>query len=373
MTSMPSRRLLEIARHPRRSWPEIRLALRARRPSPPPAPDGSAPTIRALALAVNASCAQACPVCDIGPGRDTFLTRRLKGETLTTEDCRKLAGDLRRWRPQVSFHDAEPLMHPEWRAMVETFAGRGFFVSMTTAGTGLKEAARDLAKSGLHHLEVSADGGSEEAYRAARADGSLAGLEEGIRSLIAERKGPYPRISLNAVISGFNAGRLGEMGEFAVRLGVPVLTFTQAFGVSGSLATRHNAALPRWPLTESRSPGPSFDAAAAAEEISSIRSRHPGLVVACSPDLAPAEARRFRDTEEPLAGYARCRLAWSAMQVLPNGDATSSLACFAPAYGNIRSEPPTRLWNSESAKAFRRALLGPAPPGCLRCGGLYCG
>ena len=108
------------ARDPRRAWPEIRLAF-LRSPVGEPASDGAAPPLRSLTLAVDTACDQACPTCDIGTGRDSFVTRRLAspGPALSSEDCAGIAEDLRGWRPTISLHDAEPLARPDWRAMVE--------------------------------------------------------------------------------------------------------------------------------------------------------------------------------------------------------------------------------------------------------------
>ena len=247
---------------------------------------------------------------------------------------------------------------------------------MTTAGTRLAEAAEDLVASGLHHLEISADAGDEETYARARGRRDLARVEEGIRRLAEARRQAgvvYPRLSVNGVLSDLNAGALPALADRCATWGIPILTFTHAFYVTKGMAARHNAACPAWPLTEGRRWGirpQAVDGAALPEAVGALRRAHPGLAVVRAPDLDAEQSRRYYATEEPIPGYARCRTAWSGAQILPNGDLTVNLACFVPSFGNVRE---TSLWNGDAFRAFRCSLLAGLPPGCLRCGGLYCG
>lgn len=64
---------------------------------------------------------------------------------------------------------------------------------------------------------------------------------------------------------------------------------------------------------------------------------------------------------KPSYDWDRCPLSWWAMWIEPNGDAYFCYD-YRRVLGNVISEEPLRVWNSDVARDFRRRLLSPNPP-----------
>ncbi|MCL2670671.1 MAG: radical SAM protein [Clostridiales bacterium] len=70
---------------------------------------------------------------------------------------------------QIALGGGEPLVYPHLLAAVAEISGRGMGVSITTSGVGLTRAfLSELRNAGLHHMQFSLNGSSEEIHSRSR-------------------------------------------------------------------------------------------------------------------------------------------------------------------------------------------------------------
>ncbi len=123
---------------------------------------------------------------------------------LGTDDALLLIDQLAAEGPTVlSLSGGEPLLRPDWRALVEHAVGRGLIVTIVTNGSPLTDAvADDLVKLGVASVAVSLDSHQAERHDEIRQlPGLFVKAVQGIRRLV--RRGVR-------VIVSFTATRLNQ-------------------------------------------------------------------------------------------------------------------------------------------------------------------
>ena len=122
----------------------------------------------------------------------------------------------------------EPLMHPEFFAMVRLAAARGIEVSTNTNLTVLSERrAAECIASGLHRIHVSIDGATAPTYEHIRVRSRFERVVRNVRRLVAARAqagSATPDIRLVAVAMRANLHELARLVHLAHELGTPHLS-----------------------------------------------------------------------------------------------------------------------------------------------------
>jgi PqqA peptide cyclase len=131
---------------------------------------------------------------------------------------------------QIGFSGGEPLQSKDLEALVQVARGAGLYTNLITSGLGLTESrAKQLAETGLDNIQLS--------FQAA--EGELADCIAGVRNAHAQKLRAVRLIhetgyalSLNVVLHRFNIDRLGQIIDFAEKLGATRLELanTQYYG-----------------------------------------------------------------------------------------------------------------------------------------------
>jgi MoaA/NifB/PqqE/SkfB family radical SAM enzyme len=165
-----------------------------------------------IAWQLTNECNLACLHCIEGSGPG-----RAFPDELGREECLRLAREMvREAVPYVAFSGGEPMTHPAFFDLARTLCVGGAAVKVETNGHFLTpEACGRLAAMGVHSVQVSLDGVSEEAYRKLRARGSLGTVLAGLREL---RSAGVP-FEVNFCPTRFNVGEIREAVDLAFELG----------------------------------------------------------------------------------------------------------------------------------------------------------
>lgn len=131
---------------------------------------------------------------------------------------------------QIGFSGGEPLQRIDLEALIQTAREIGLYTNLITSGIGLTERrAKRFAESGLDNVQLS--------FQAA--EGELSDSIAGVRNAHEQKLRAVRLIhelgvalSLNVVLHRFNIDRLGQMIDFAEKLGATRLELanTQYYG-----------------------------------------------------------------------------------------------------------------------------------------------
>jgi len=130
----------------------------------------------------SAACNLDCQDCPTASGRG--------GGVMHIEDFIHVIKQLPWLKFLNLWHRGEPLVAPEFTAMVTEASARKIWTQTHTNGILLAKTglAKEIVKSGLNRITIGIDGADEETYSAIRQGGSLADVEKGVRALVEARR-----------------------------------------------------------------------------------------------------------------------------------------------------------------------------------------
>lgn len=147
-------------------------------------PEG-VPPLASLYLYISGSCNLACRHCWITPD---FTEKAEKGKFLDFALLKKAVKEaIPLGLSSVKLTGGEPMLHPDFREIVEFLDGEGLSITMETNGTLVDEdSARFLkSKKKFRFVSVSVDGAGAETHEALRmVRGSFKRAIDGIRNLV---------------------------------------------------------------------------------------------------------------------------------------------------------------------------------------------
>lgn len=267
----------------------------------------------------------------------------------------------------------EPLMHPQFFAMVRHAADRGIAVSTNTNLTLLTpRRARQCVESGLAHLHASIDGATRATYEFVRRGANFAKVLRNLDRLVqcrAQLRSPTPQLRIVAVAMRRNLEELADIVSLARAHGVDTV-FVQHlchdFSEAGLPAAYRD--MRRFVEAETllgEDPGRVARAFAAA------RRRAAQLRVDLRlPPLTAAEPRR--EPSSPLG----CAWPHKGAYLSYRGEAMPCCMVSTPdrvSLGNMAEQGVEAVWNGLPYRAFRAALASPRPPAVCRGCALYNG
>lgn len=147
----------------------------------------------------------------------------------------------------------EPLLHPEFRTMVEEAVALRFRVGLATNGTRLFPHAPPLARSGLAHVRVSLDAATPATYARIHVGETAETFErilDAIRTLSAARGGARtPHVSVSFTVLRHNVEEIVRVVELVSALGADGVFFQHLLPSTPDAngATLDQAALERLP------------------------------------------------------------------------------------------------------------------------------
>jgi MoaA/NifB/PqqE/SkfB family radical SAM enzyme len=262
----------------------------------------------------------------------------------------------------------EPLMHPEFFAMVRHASARGIEVSTNSNLTTLSERrAAECVASGLKRIHVSIDGASAATYEHIRVRSRYARVLRNVGRLVAARDkagAGVPEIHLVAVAMRANLHELPDLVRLAHRLGTPQLSVQHLCHDYGEAS-----------LPEKYRPMRSFVDAetllgADANEVRACFDQ--ARAVACElgvtlrlPNIAP------KPFAADASGRSRCDWPWRGAYLSYTGEAMPCCMVSTPdriSLGNMVREGVAAVWHGASYEDFRSRLeRGPPPQVCRSC------
>ena len=267
----------------------------------------------------------------------------------------------------------EPLMHPEFFAMVRYAVGRGIEVSTNSNLTVLSERrAAECVASGLNRIHVSIDGASAATYEYIRVRSRYQRVLRNVQRLVATRAAAAaltPEIRLVAVAMRTNLHELAELVALAHELGTPHLSVQHLCHDFGE------ASLPQ-----------QYRPMRAFVESETLLNADQGEVRACF-ERARMAARELGVTlrlpnmqPKPFAdhvdGRSRCDWPWRGAYISYSGEAMPCCMVSTPdriSLGNMARDGAAVVWQGEAYESFRRKLADGPPPDVCRSCSLYHG
>lgn len=190
-----------------------------------------------LGFAVTRHCNLRCAHCIRD---DVTLVQSIDPALLDsiTAQALDLFGDIR-----VSLTGGEPLIHPRFDEIVESFRTRGVPWRLTTNGWHLRRALPTIDRYPPTTLRLSLSGGSRETHDAERGRGSWRRVLESI-ALSTSRRIP---VWLSLVVDRRDRHELRTAVEFAEAMGVNGISFILPQPVPGSAARGSDLPPGEWP------------------------------------------------------------------------------------------------------------------------------
>jgi organic radical activating enzyme len=173
----------------------------------------------------------------------------------------------------------EPLIHPDFHAIIREITRFGYSTRLTTNGSMLHgERAQALLDANLNELHISIDAASEETYAAIRQKGMYNRVVRNVENFIVQcrRMKPKPHITVSLCHSPFNRN---DWKRFA-NTGPPGPT---TYGFSATCPCMAKRA----PNTRASTPAPGLLLAAAGLLLGELRRRHHRLPVRLRPGRQP--------------------------------------------------------------------------------------
>jgi MoaA/NifB/PqqE/SkfB family radical SAM enzyme len=264
----------------------------------------------------------------------------------------------------------EPMLVANLPKMVRYLKDRGVYVLFNTNGTVLSERnGLALIDAGLDELRVSLDASNRESFKAIRGRDYFNRIIRNVRAFrtLQERDGhAKPQVSVWLTGLKDTVEELPAFVQVAAEAGVREvylqrLVFFDEAAIGNAQPdqalfeslTTEEAAYLKQAEDLARSLGITFSASGAASE--------PGLSLKASGDGSP---------------WSLCRRPWSLMYFTANGRALP--CCIAPfsqhgydnyTLGHAGQQSLQEIWNGDSYREFRAALLSDKPPkACASCG-----
>lgn len=259
--------------------------------------DGHVRRLRTLILEVTRGCQSACAGCGYrGPAG---------GETLTVERCTALAEEARdRGAKDVLLTGGEPLLRPDFPALLAGVAGSGLDVTVLTNGLALERHAA-LVAAHATRVVLSLDGHDAESYHRARGVRGFAAVRRGVAALRAAA-GPGLPIEARVTVSHLNAGHLGAIAQAAQEMGLDGISFLAA-------DTDNTVAFSRQPGEDVGLQAP--DPGRLREELGALRERFGDFITDSDLALHRVADKFAADTGKEAHRPPRCDAPWTSVLV----------------------------------------------------------
>lgn len=346
-----------------------------------------------ICLAVNNYCFMRCAMCDVGQSikdkglRDDQLfffhrqTGAEKAYSLPFEAIKKLVDDVAPYGPIIRANFLEPLTRDDIADIAEYTTSRGLEFFIITNGYLLPKRAISLLDAGVRAIRVSLDGPKEIHNRIRGLPDSFDNAMEGLKLVISEKKRrgqDYPLVGVCLTIQDNNHDRIldfyRELEAESIAKDVYV-AFNHLKYNTAEEALRHNSKYSdHFPLTQSSLTGTDLakiDIDVLWDQFVQIRKEFPRSDYKNHFNPLLTTKQEFQGWYDPNRYFnpgAPCYVPWTIAQVYFDGNVGVNGRCVSPSFGNILKQSFPEIWNSDSAQAFRRAVVkDPTMPACNRC------
>lgn len=336
-----------------------------------------------LGISPTARCNLRCKMCAQWGERGHLIGKtinELKSEEMPVGKWKKIIDEARFKRPSVIIWGGEPFLYPEIIELISHVKSRGLRCLVITNGAFLFSCAQDLVRMNLDEIEISIDG-PRQVNDEIRGAGAYDKTMDGLGSLLRWRKEartPYPKITINTVITANSYSTLEEVVELSQKLGVDGVNFIYGWSISSDMGIRYESVCKKVFDIEAiswkgfKKEKIDIDIKKLEDRIASLMriKRKTNLEIGFLPELSPSKIAGFYSGAAPRK--KKCFSLWHRADIRYNGDVV--FCGDFPDYilGNAREDSFLSIWNNERARNFRRRIkqMGLLPI-CSRCCNLY--
>ncbi len=223
----------------------------------------------------------------------------------------------------MSVTGGEPFLRDDLPDVLEAIGGGGFDLYLLSNGTLIDEKrAAMLSRLSVKGVQVSMEG-PEEVHDSIRGKGSFSSSLKGIRHLLDAGL----RVTMNATLSGLNAGRFTELVDLARSLGVQRLGFSRLVPSGRGLGL-----IDRMIGKE--------EVERIYKEIFSLQSEGPEVVTG---DPVASQLIASVDADAGDVATGGCAAGLSGLTFLPDGTIVPCRRLFMP-IGNVRKDRIREVW-----------------------------
>jgi len=340
----------------------------------------SLPPLR-LFINVNSRCNARCSQCDVGiQATDSMFYQTMIGDgnhELSLSKVKEILEELSAEKPLIAFNGVEPTLWKPLPEAVMAATSLGMETQITTNGILLPKLADDLFNAGIGSVWVSLDGPGDihDSIRGIPGcfEKAVAGLRR-LHELKIQNGSSKPSLNVVGTIFHSNQGSMLDLLRFLADSGIAIdeVMLHHLQFITEKQAEEHNRKYGRYPVTaiSSGSSDPcKVDIEKLAEEIERVENAGLYLNIRWKPFLRSSEelAAWYRQPEK-FIGNDRCRVFWTEIQLLANGELTGSQRCFPLHIGNINQTPIKELWNGPKMREWRMLIQREgALTACSRC------
>ncbi|MCM8832017.1 MAG: radical SAM protein [Candidatus Omnitrophica bacterium] len=238
----------------------------------------------------------------------------------------------------------------------------------------------ELVDAGLDELNVSLDGDRELHDSIRGMPGLFDKIARGLiklKQIKQKNKLKKPLLNIQTTISKYNYLELEKLIGVAEDFGASSLTFHNLIFVSEANIERQKEIDKILNNSSSDWEGflflPNIDVDILYKKIKKILSKHYNFSVDFYPNFSYKELKEYYLNPNYIPKqYSFCCLSpWTVAYVFPDGSIKPCLN-FSYSFGNIKNKSFSKIWNSQTAKFFRKVLHeNKAFPICVRCTELF--
>ena len=327
-----------------------------------------------IVLEISNRCNLRCKMCWWN-----FDRKEKAKDELTFEEIKKLVGEIKAFRPNITITGAEPFFRKDTAKILLYMADKRLPIrSIFTNGTLVnQESAEAIVKAGVELVQVSIDGDKDTHEKIRGAGGCYDKAIRGIKLIqsVIREKGENSKtdIRINCVISSDNLHCLDSLVDLAEGLNVQ-LQFQHLMWLNKEQIDRHEDFLrERFDFEDTTIKNlennlQSLDLRLLEEKLRKIEQE-------CQKRGIPLYFLQFSDKETIKKWYTDlsfvpreyCFEPFLAARITSNGDLK-----FCPlidySYGNVKFDNFETLWKGVRAKDIRSELRRKSLfPGCIRC------
>jgi len=343
---------------------------------------GTAPPPEAITFFLTRLCNLRCKMC--GQWGDQGVTKKEGAEglreTLAKEAVDRVLDEVAPWRPNITLFGGEPLLHPRILPIMTAVKEKKLHGLVITNGTLLDRFAHEIVAMGWDELNISVDGDKALHGEIRGLPGVFDQIMGGIDKVNAAKKDlgrRKPLINLQCTITKYNYERLEVLLDVARRAQAASLTFHNLIFLGRKVLGEHRRVDEMLGCSSRDWEGfvfdPGIDPKRLFQKMRFVLSRPAPFSVDFYPNFTEKGMAEYYLRPEYLPSeYApRCVSPWICAYVFPDGGVRPCLNC-SFAFGNIDKAGFLKIWNSEDAARYRRALQKEGIfPACRRCTELY--
>ena len=301
---------------------------------------------------------------------------------LSTGEVLKFLEQTAKYRPQIYFGGAEPLIRKDFLEILKKTKELDLYVFFTSNGTLLdSEKIREIVNLGIDYVIFSIDG-NEELHDSVRGRGVFQKVTSNIKKLVRykkERQCQKPIISVNIRMTPSIIGNIAKnisAIDTATNNGVDSFKLHQLWYITEKELELHQSSVKRY--LNCSAPGAAchinsmadkINVGLLSDEINRLRS-NPKINL--YPPLPHKDMQNY--FLEGTSSKRRCFASFYGVVIKPNGDVTYCPDDWIDDYilGNIRTEGFDDIWNNKKARFFRSVIFWHKSfPACKRCSWMY--